>query len=168
MRRLLCCLAVSLLPALAAASVRLEFSHPGFLVIDGAYHAFDLPRPGGVAETAKLHPRGSDGFFMQAELAVGDCDPGDGSAGTLPPGAAALGHAQAFDPLAARRFSLRRRGEETQLTLAICDGVAVLFASTPSGTTTCGAALPLPFRRGQCPGLDAADPGYVFFNAFEG
>lgn len=157
----------ALLPSLAGA-VTLSFAHAGYLVVDGRYHPFDLPKPTTTVEPARLHPLATEGFFLQADLAIGDCDPGDGNAGTLPPGLAGLGHAQVLDLQAPRRFGLRTNNSSTKMTLAVCEGVPVLFASTPTGTTVCAGAQPLPFRRGLCPGLDAADPGHVFFNAFEG
>jgi hypothetical protein len=157
----------ALLPSVAGA-VTLSFAHAGYLVVDGNYHPFDRPTLATAEEPARLHPLASDGFFLQADLAIGDCDPGDGNAGALPPGLAGLGHAQVLNLELPRRFNLRESDSRTTMTLAVCEGVPVLFASTPSGTTVCAGATALPFRRGLCPGLDKADPGHVFFNAFEG
>lgn len=170
MRRLLVLptlLLCALLPT-AAGAVTLSFAHAGYLVVDGRYHPFDLPTPLLATEPARLHPLAGNGFFLQADLAIGDCDPGGGNAGGQPTGVAGLGHAEVLDLAAPRRFGLRESGSLARMTLAVCEGVPVLFASTASGTTSCAGATALPFRRGLCPGLDQADPGHVFFNAFEG
>jgi hypothetical protein len=154
-------------PATAATIVLRE---PGYLAIDGSYYVFDLPVLNGITEPAELHPLAGDGFFLRSLLAVDGCVDGGGQGGGAVPGTQpALRHAVALDLVNAPRLGLRRRNNDAQATisLATCDGAVVMFARSVNGATVCSGAIPFPFRRGQCAAVDNADPGLVFFNAFE-
>jgi hypothetical protein len=158
-----CALVLLLLPmGLSAANVLLR--EPGYLVIDGSYHVFDLPRHGNGRVPVELHAQGVDGFYMRSLLAAGSCQTG-GDPGAPPrPG---LRFGEALNAPDAIRLDLRAApGQLASMTLATCDGAVVVFANTASGTTTCNGTVGFPFRRGKCPAIDRNDPGLVFFDTF--
>jgi hypothetical protein len=165
---LLALLAATLSLPAASSAATVVIGEAGYVAIDGVYYVFDLPRQDTQRVPAELHPLGLDGFYLRSLLAMGECSAGDDGAGGLPISTAGLHHAEAAGPGNARRLDLRVEFDAlASITLATCDGAVVMFASSASGNTQCAGAVGFPFRRGQCRGLDAADPGHVFFNAFE-
>lgn len=166
MRPFTCCLVLLMTTAVASADTRLEFAQPGYALIDGSYHVFDLPTDESGPVPAELRARDVDGFYLRANLVANDCRDG----GSELQGASLVGlrHAEVLDLPDAPLFDLQPAASGALvMTLASCDGAIVLIANTPGGDTSCGGAIGFPFRRGQCPGLDAADRGHVFFDAFE-
>lgn len=148
----------------AAASVRL--AEPGYLAIDGSYYLLGLPTDGSNPQPAELHPRGTDGFFLKAYVDATGCQYATPVALVSTGG---LRHAEILDLLEAPRIDLQPKTDSLpSMTLASCEGIVVLLADTPAGNAVCAGAQPFPFRRGQCPGLDRADRGHVFHDAFGG
>ncbi len=157
----------SLLLALAGpgAAVTVTIDQPGYFVIDGRYHVFDRPGQDGMTPI-ELHPRGDNGFYLRAYLAANDCQHPSGLLEEA--NLTSLRYGELLDQLDADRFDLRIvGGGAATLTIAACDGSLVVLADTPNGDTVCAGAVPFPFRRGHCKGLDRADRGHVFFDAFE-
>jgi hypothetical protein len=154
--------------ALAAASPGpVVLREAGYLAIDGVYYVYGLPLEGGLRVPARLQPAASEGFAFAAEIGTTGCSLGPG-AGALPPGLPRLRHAAATAALPTEGLALRGSLEvPATMRFVSCDGALVMLADSATGTATCGGAIAFPFRRGDCPGLDRADPGYVFFDAFE-
>jgi len=166
---LLFCLLSGNASALSPTLVQLNFDQAGYMVIDGRYYVFDGPKPFGAPEKAELHARGNDGFFMRAQLATGACVHYRSDLQGLSVGLGGLRHAELLDAPDAAQLDLVGDSTEQapQVSLTSCDNTLVLLANTAAFDTGCSMAIPFPFRRGQCPGLDRADRGHVFFSDFD-
>lgn len=158
---------MTLAPGLGAAqTITLTLPEPGYLVIDGSYYGYGLRSPASTSN-ATLRPLGSDGFHFQTLLDFGGCTRANGAAlTTVQAGQGGLSVADTSARPTGLVFALAS-GSGSQLTLGACRGANVVFARTVDGDSRCSSAITRPIARGPCPGVDAADPSFVFFDAFE-
>jgi hypothetical protein len=149
-----------------AAATTVTLHAPGYLAIDGIYYGFDLPRQHLLRVPAELHARGTDGFFFRAQASLANCAGSGDADGNVSP--TRLRQAEVLDAPNALHMALQTApGPNASVTLAHCNGSVVLMLRSASGATACAGSFGFPFRRGQCPAIDAADPGLVFFDRFE-
>ncbi|MCK7593872.1 hypothetical protein [Pseudomarimonas salicorniae] len=165
--------ALLLASASAAPGISLNVGEPGFVALDGTYYAYGLRTPApAITGFAAMSMLGQEGFYLQSVMDTGSCQRGDGSPATLA-GAGQPRLRFADTPLSAATppegIALARMGTNqlAGLGVASCGGINVLLLSSLDGDLRCGLGIRFPFERGDCPGLDAADPTYISHGGFE-
>ena len=152
-------------------AVSLSVPEPGYLSIDGVYYGYGLRNPEPVPPLrAALSSLGSDGFHLRTPLALGACTRQDGSAASVVgSGQARLRFGDA-EPVAGEpglALATTPSAPSARVAMAVCRAATVLFLRSADGQVACAERIAFPFQRGECPLLDASDPGYVFFGGFD-
>lgn len=153
----------------AASATTLSLPEPGYLVIDGQYFGYGLRPPPASSGSALLSALGAEGFHFHTVLELGQCSRANGTAPSLPDGAARFRSADSELPpnLPGLAFAAAEPGAAVRVDLVACAGATVLLLRSADGDLSCTGALRFPLQRGACPALDAADPGHVYFSSFE-
>jgi hypothetical protein len=155
----------------SAQAVSLQVPEPGYLSIDGVYYGYGLRDPEPVPPlNAVLSLLGGDGFHLRSVFALGNCRRQDGSAATaVGAGQPRLrfGDAAPVEGEAGLALATSLPSGSASVGMAVCKAATVLFLRSADGYVACAERIAFPFQRGECPQLDASDPGFVFFGGFD-
>lgn len=153
----------------SASAISLQVPEPGYLSIDGVYYGYGFREPEPVPPLrATLSSLGGEGFHLRTRFALGECSRQDGSAASVVgSGQPRLRFGDA-DPVEGESgLALAASAGSARVAMAVCRSATVLFLRSADGAVGCGERIAFPFQRGECPLLDASDPGYVFFAGFD-
>jgi len=155
----------------SAQAVSLQVPEPGYLAIDGVYYGYGLRDPAPVPPVnAVLSLLGNDGFHLRSVFHLGDCRREDGTAVPIV-GAGQprlrFGDAGPVEGETGLALAAGPGSGAASVGMAVCKAATVLFLRSADGHVACAERIAFPFQRGECPRLDASDPGFVFFGGFD-
>jgi hypothetical protein len=153
----------------SAQAVSLQVPEPGYLSIDGVYYGYGFRDPEPVPPLrATLRSLGAEGFHLRTRFALGACTRQDGSpASVVGSGQPRLRFGDAEPVADESGLALAAGNGAARVAMAVCRAATVLFLRSADGQVGCAERIAFPFQRGECPLLDASDPGFVFFAGFD-